>query len=576
MKKLPESDMTFREIISEGRLYVDKTRHVHKILDQYNCCFLARPKGFGKTLLIDVLEELFRGNRELFEGLLIDPARSDSDSDATLPSKPKTDYDFKKRPVIRINMADVDAGKPGALKKSLNELVHKLADSEKLQMNSEFSVSVFGDLLSGLSEKHQARVVVLIDDYDAPVTENFDDPELALANAKVLNRFYGTLKTYLEHIRFSFLTGETRFGLIELAEGINNIFDLSLHYRHAGVCSFSIPEVKELFKDRMEETLKVLKKNGEMESGATESDLFEKIQKWYGGYYWLDKEQFFNPYSILNFFAKRSFGPYWPHGEPSKHLIALIQENPMGYFKPRLDGFSRLQLLSPDFNSCSPARVLFHSGHLTYDRSHMEEFKSLFDGEMVEHEVHSFKFPNAEVANFYESDCVKIVFGEARTQLSELGPKFIQALSNGDANAVAALFKNLLSAVPNRRGESKDLFNLKDHYYASLFQIALAAAGLELANASSETDWLWCDVGVQLPGDAIALIEVKYVPKRKGDVKKDKMMKVADALTEAARKLRYNDCAKTISPTPKKRIGLLLAVYGRKDVEAALLEDSEF
>jgi hypothetical protein len=244
-------------IISQDRLYADKTGYIFEMINNYESCFLSRPRRFGKTLLLDTIKELFSGDKELFKGLKI----------ASLG------YEFKKHPVIRLKMNYAETSSPDDLKKNIVEDLIEVAQVEEVAVKSEFFDKILNLLLKGLSKKYGAGVVFLVDEYDAPVSKHTGNLTLAEANASVLHDFYTALKNNIKYLRFVFVTGITRFALTSMDSGPNNFQDLSIDPSYAGSCGFTISEFDSLFQDRMPQTLESLKAKGQISHEANEEIL---------------------------------------------------------------------------------------------------------------------------------------------------------------------------------------------------------------------------------------------------------------------------------------------------------------
>jgi hypothetical protein len=156
MIKLPIGDPAFQQIISQNQLYADKTSYIHDMITNYICCFLSRPRRFGKTLLVDTISELFQGHRDLFKGLWIGSSEAG--------------YDLKKHPIIRLSMAYSKMDSPAALEKRIANNLLSIAKDEGIEIIEDSYGEILGELLRGLLRKHGAQAVVLVDEYDAPVT----------------------------------------------------------------------------------------------------------------------------------------------------------------------------------------------------------------------------------------------------------------------------------------------------------------------------------------------------------------------------------------------------------------------
>jgi hypothetical protein len=303
-------------MIEGNFLYADKTEYIFNLLDvdKFNCCFLSRPRRFGKTLLIKTIDALFQGERKLFEGLWIDGS----------------DYKFEKYPVLNFNMAYYEISTSDDLISIIKRRLIKHAEKMKVELTSGYSFGemfgeMFGELLEGVYAKFDVGVVILVDESDAPMADHISDMELALANRDVLRGFFRCIKQNIDYIHLAFVTGITRFAMTTLDSGSNNFVDISLLPEYAGICGFTPSELDTCFEDRLEVTLDSLKDDGGLPQGVGVDDLKAEILKWFDGYNWLGNERVINPYSILHFLRKKKFASYWiSTGRPS-HLSALVR-----------------------------------------------------------------------------------------------------------------------------------------------------------------------------------------------------------------------------------------------------------
>ncbi|MFZ4561270.1 MAG: AAA family ATPase, partial [Saprospiraceae bacterium] len=214
-KKLPLGLQDFRGIIQDGYKYVDKTRYLHQLATSGKYFFLSRPRRFGKSITVSTLHELFSGSRELFQGLWIED---------------KWDW-TKKHPTLQITLSSIGFVETG-LETALHFLLDKLIQEKGLPP-AQGGVSVkFDYLIRQLSQ--QGRVVVLIDEYDAPIIHYLGkDLNKAYANRELLRELYTVLKTNDALLEFVFLTGVSKFSKTGIFSGLNNLVDLSLHPDYA-------------------------------------------------------------------------------------------------------------------------------------------------------------------------------------------------------------------------------------------------------------------------------------------------------------------------------------------------------
>ena len=211
-RKLPIGMQTFRKV-REGRCYyVDKTAYIRRLLDEGEHYFLSRPRRFGKSLFLDTCKELFEGNEPLFEGLAIHDR-----------------WDWSVRhPVLRLSFGSGNFKVPGYLHVNLMAQLDFL--EEQLGVGSRYDTAAerFGDLVRRSSARAGQRAVILVDEYDKPILDALDVPEVARANRDFLRGLYAVVKDSDAHIRFSFITGVSKFSKVSLFSGLNNLNDLTL------------------------------------------------------------------------------------------------------------------------------------------------------------------------------------------------------------------------------------------------------------------------------------------------------------------------------------------------------------
>ena len=231
MKRLPIGIQTFRDIIQNDYLYVDKTEKIFDLVNNpKGVYFLSRPRRFGKSLLISTLNEIFEGNKELFKGLWIYKA---------------DDYAWEKHPVVRIDFSKSKARNDSEL---INYIVYQL-DKIALQYGirleqTQYDIK-FDELLTKLSEIN--KVVVLIDEYDKPIIDNIENKDLAVELREILKGFYTIIKACDEHIRFVLLTGVSKFSKAGVFSGLNNLEDISMDARHSSLLGITKEEMGDRF-----------------------------------------------------------------------------------------------------------------------------------------------------------------------------------------------------------------------------------------------------------------------------------------------------------------------------------------
>ena len=337
-KKLPLGLQDFRKIIENGFLYVDKTEYLSRIVSQPGAYFLSRPRRFGKSITVATLHELYSGSRELFQGLWIED---------------KWDWN-KKHPVLRLSLKDVNFEQRG-LEEPLAERIQEAASWQGIQLTALSARDRFRELIIALSA--QGRVVVLVDEYDAPILHYLaNDLETAYANRELLKGFYSVLKELDTLLELVFLTGVSKFSKTGIFSGLNNLVDLSMHPAFATMLGYTQEELESNFSEEIEAAAVALQ--------LPRAPLLDKMREWYNGYRFEEHaSRVYNPVSVNNFFSRNKFENFWfATGTPS-FLVNLLRKE--GSFdldltpvNPR--GFDALE---PD--RLRPEAILFLTGYLT-------------------------------------------------------------------------------------------------------------------------------------------------------------------------------------------------------------------
>ena len=255
-RKLPIGIQTFRKIREEDCYYVDKTAYIRRLLDEGTHYFLSRPRRFGKSLFLDTLKELFEGNEPLFAGLYI-----------------HDHWDWSMRhPVVRLSFGSGNLNEPGVLHKEVMAQLDALEEETGVKSRYDTASVRFRHLIQRLHRQSGQRVAVLIDEYDKPILDALDTPEVARANRDFLRGFYAVIKDCDAHVRFTFLTGVSKFSKVSLFSGLNNLKDITLDPRYSAICGYTEADLDSVFAPEL--------------PGLDR----EQIRDWYNGYRWRGDE----------------------------------------------------------------------------------------------------------------------------------------------------------------------------------------------------------------------------------------------------------------------------------------------
>ena len=364
LKPLPVGIQTFRKLIEQGYLYVDKTREIYRLVTEGEVYFLSRPRRFGKSLLLSTLEAIFTGQRELFAGLWIEGR----------------DYTWEEHPVVRVDFSLFRVNTAEELTEGLQRQVSRLAEPYQVRLSQGAYYEQFADLIRQLGARN--KVVVLVDEYDKPIIDNLENEAEARWIREVLKGFYGVLKGLDEYLRFVLLTGVSKFSKVGVFSGLNNLEDLTLSPAYAGLLGITEEELGLFFAAHIADFA--------AREGPSEVELRTQIRHWYNGFcFAAGKEQVYNPFSLLLLFKQRRFANYWFESGTPTFLIELLKER--GYDVRELEDLQvdELAFNSYEVENLRPVPLLLQTGYLT------------IKGYDSESRLYTLSYPNFEVENAF-------------------------------------------------------------------------------------------------------------------------------------------------------------------------------
>lgn len=349
LKLYPIGIQTFERIRKEDKLYIDKTEYIYRMAHTSGTYFfLGRPRRFGKSLLVTTMQSYFEGKKEFFKGLAIE----------------KLEKEWTEYPVLHFDMS----GGKHMDKEQLEEyLDYRLQEEEKkwgIMKPVKGANNRLIDLINTAYEKSGKQVVVLIDEYDAPMLDVVHEKEQLDMLRNMMHNFYSPLKYSEAKLRFVFLTGITKFSQVSIFSELNNIINISMSDEYAGICGIT----KEELLTQMSEDIDELAKSQELTREETIAELKEN----YDGYHFSAKSpDVYNPFSLLNCFSTREFGAYWFSSGTPTYLIKMMRK-----FKVMPTNISKMYAKSSAFdapteNMTAITPLLYQSGYLTikgYDK----------------------------------------------------------------------------------------------------------------------------------------------------------------------------------------------------------------
>ncbi|MDR1577205.1 MAG: AAA family ATPase [Deltaproteobacteria bacterium] len=496
---------SFKEIRTNNSIYVDKTNYIHKLLSdkKYRYWFLARPRRFGKTLLIDALDHFFRGDEDYFRGLSIHAHG----------------YDFKPSPVIRLSLANTSSS-PEELGKHIIYDLEDIADREQLSLNRDLPSAALVRLITLLREKYQgASVAVLIDEYDKPILDHLDNPKMAESIRATLRDFYFGLKKVESDLRFVFVTGISKLAKTAIHSTLNNLNDITHDSTYAGICGYTEDEFLDNFSHLFDDFLISL---DWLKKGKNKKDLINAILAKYNGYSWDGITEVLNPYSINNCFAQNNIGDYWLSTGPPLVLEHAIAKEPAAFFPNNLARLTAAEIDESEIGQIRPESILLQTGYLTIEKIEKIERNSYgSDGFKYEEEVtfYTLKFPNLEVWSSYKTALFRAYFPYLSTQQEKLSclTKLTDAIIDNNVSDLEKILHSLLaSTICSQPAEWEKKWkndpDLAETFFHSIFQSLFDGLGVNLI-PEAITERGRSDIDLLLKEDIYALIELKYIPK---------------------------------------------------------------
>ena len=438
LKLYPVGIQTFERIRKENKLYIDKTEYVYRMTHSGGCYFfLSRPRRFGKSLLVSTFESYFSGKKELFEGLAIE----------------KLEQEWMEYPVLHFDMS----GGKHMEKEQLEDYLSNRLEAEERKWGITHTKRGANDRLTELIttayEISGKQVVVLIDEYDAPMLDVAHDKETLDVLRNLMRNFFSPLKMCEPMLRFVFLTGITKFSQVSIFSELNNIKNISLDDEYAGVCGIT----KEELLTQMSEDIDVLAEA----QGMTREETIAKLKENYDGYHFSPASpDVFNPYSLLNCFDDKNFGAYWfSSGTPTylgwqdlklaKRKFKVLPAK-IGRSLARASAFD-----APTENLKTITPLLYQSGYITikgYDK-----MSQLF----------TLDLPNKEIkVGLFESLLPYYLEGMYAEEGDVAIAQMSALIRQGDMDGALRLFQEFLGTVPYCNNT-----NYEGHYQQVLFII---------------------------------------------------------------------------------------------------------
>jgi len=428
----PIGIQTFDRIRRENLFYIDKTEYIYNLTHTHGkYFFLARPRRFGKSLLASTIQCYFEGKKELFEGLTIE----------------KLEKDWECFPVLRFDMS---LGKHMQREQLVGYLGNRLAEQEKRFGITASIKSVndrFVNLIQSIYEKTGKQVVILIDEYDAPLLDVAHKAGLLEMLRDEMRNFYSPLKGCEEYIRFVFMTGITKFSQLSIFSELNNITNISMYPEFAAICGIS----KEELLTQMSDDIDMLAEKCRL----PRRQVIEKLQSHYDGYHFAwPSPDMFNPFSLLNCFATGRFEPYWFGTGTPTYLVEKIRE-----FETLPSELTEMEAEASEFDEPTDSLesilpLLYQAGYITI-KDYDEEFR-----------FYTLRVPNKEVEVGLFKALIPYYVSKNTLATTNNVRRMAQCLAKDDMDGALRLLQAFLGTVPYCNQA-----NSEGHYQQMLYVI---------------------------------------------------------------------------------------------------------
>ena len=410
----PIGIQTFSKIREGNYLYVDKTEYIYQMTHSASSyVFLSRPRRFGKSLLTSTLHSYFSGRKDLFQGLAME----------------RLEKDWIEYPVLHFDMS-----------------MAKHVDKERLERLLDFMLSDYertfgldptaGDanlrltrLIKCAYEKTGKKVVVLIDEYDAPLLDVVHEKENLGILRNIMRNFYSPLKACDPYLKYVFLTGITKFSQLSIFSELNNIKNISMDEPYAAICGITEDEML----TQMKEDIGMLA----AKLNISPEEVLLKLKENYDGYHFTyPSPDIYNPFSLLNAFADGKFGSYWFGSGTPTYLIKMLGKfgvNPSG-IGPKQAKASIFDAPTETMTNITP--LLYQSGYIT-----IKDYNKILD-------LYTLDIPNKEVRLGLMESLLPNYVGNETPEATTMVAYLFYDIQNGDMDSALRRLQTFLSTIP--------------------------------------------------------------------------------------------------------------------------------
>jgi len=434
MVNYPIGIQTFEIIRSNDYLYIDKTKYIYEATHPGRYVFLSRPRRFGKSLLTSTLDAYFSGRKDLFKGLAIE----------------KLEKEWKVYPVLHFSLASAKLGTVEDLHVQLRIQLERNEKRHGIHTDITNISERFQNLVTSLYEKTGTQVVVLIDEYDAPMLTVLHDSKRLEQMRTELQAFYSPLKDLDPYLRFVFITGITKFSQLSIFSQLNNLNNISMLPQYAAMCGITIKELE----DNFQEGIGLLAEKYHY----SHQQIIDKLLYHYDGYHFSeDSEGVLNPFSLLSAMNNRKFNNYWFSTGTPTFLFNMMRKFHTDLTE--IDGSTALQedFDAPTENMHNVLPLFYQSGYLT------------IKGYNPRSGMYTLGYPNEEVKVGLMRILIPFYVQSDPVPASNACWDISEALLDGDIDKALTAARSYFASIPYQEITLKDAPTTEGHFTAMLY-----------------------------------------------------------------------------------------------------------